>query len=359
MFRQWAGSTQAGADRLFRKHPLELTALLERGWNHAIADAGNREYLLNRGRIQGLPAHWIERIESGPGKTTPGSGDNAPPVLWDHLIYAFMIENTGVYEVFRRVLHAYLYGEELGTPLEEACDWLRNTEALFYQNAPPFFIHSLTSTLRPSLCATRRGAYYRMFGLELSFPEDPSPAYIKAKAANRNFSFTFEEFLREVWVGINESQENEDRQTNDRKIAALATKLHALLTQRRRAGNLAREEHFFVSMLSWFHLTLEYDSPIVRSLGAEETSPGRRLKNIAKRVGVQAHPLAADFFDIADAISRILLQIETGIYNEAGAAPALYTPVEGGGPEQDIRKIITHWSITHLHALKFDEVAAN
>ena len=359
MFRQWAGSIQAGADRLFRRHPLELTALLERGWNCAIDGSGKQEFPRKRCRIQGLPSILIEQLESGTENTTPHSGGDATPVLWDHLIYAFMIENTGIYEVFRRVLLAYLHGEELGLPLEEAGDWLRNTEALFYQNAPSFFIHSLTSTLRPNLCATRRATYYRMFGLELSFPEDPSPAYIRAKAANRNFSFTFEEFLREVWVGLNESQEEKDRQTNDRKIAVLATKLHGMLTERRRAGNLAREEYFFVSMLSWFHLTLEYDSPIVRSLKAEATTPGRRLKNIAERVGVQAHPLAADFFDIADAISRILLQVETGIYNEAGAAPALYTPVDGGGPEQDIRTIITHWSITHLHALKFDEVSAN
>ncbi len=360
MFRQLAGPTEKGADRLFRQHPLELNALLEQSWKLGIRGCPDHAHPLNRGILEGMPDRWLASAKLGPNPEPPVAGKReAKPVLWDHLIYAFMIENTGIYEVFRKVLHAYLHGEELGFPLEDAVPWLRSTEALFYQNGPPFFIHSLTSTIRPSLCSSRRGAYYRMFGIELSHPGESDRSFEKAKEANTQFGFTFEEFLREVWVGMNEVQGSEDRQTSDRKIASLARKLRGMLSMRRSGGNLAREEFFFVSMMSWFHLTLEYDSPIVRTLGAQAASPGRRLQRIAEKVGVPAHALAADFFDIADAISRILLQIETGTYDHAEAAPALYIPVQGGGPEQDIRTIITHWSITHLHALKFDKVPAN
>ena len=55
------------------------------------------------------------------GGTTPAiqivaNGAVYPPGLWDHLIYAYMVENTRVYEIFRRVLEEYAYGERLGVP---------------------------------------------------------------------------------------------------------------------------------------------------------------------------------------------------------------------------------------------------
>jgi hypothetical protein len=36
--------------------------------------------------------------------------------LWDHLIYAYMIENTRIYGIFRCVLREFLHGEKLGMP---------------------------------------------------------------------------------------------------------------------------------------------------------------------------------------------------------------------------------------------------
>ena len=54
-------------------------------------------------------------------------------ILWDHLIYAYMVENTRIYEVFRRVLHEFLHGEKLGVPgSADSQRWLRVTEELFF-----------------------------------------------------------------------------------------------------------------------------------------------------------------------------------------------------------------------------------
>jgi hypothetical protein len=50
--------------------------------------------------------------------------------------------------------------------------------------------------------------------------------------------------------------------------------------------------------------------------------------------------------------------IETGIYNDPEAVPALYTEIDGR-PEADIRTIITHWSITTGHDLKGRKVTSN
>ena len=46
--------------------------------------------------------------------------------------YAYLIENTRIYEIFRRVIFEYRYGEKLGVPLESAQHWLRNTEETIF-----------------------------------------------------------------------------------------------------------------------------------------------------------------------------------------------------------------------------------
>ncbi len=137
-----------------------------------------------------------------------------------------MIENTRIYEIFRRVVHEFLHGEKLGVPgSAESQRWLRTTEELFYRDPPPFFITAITGYTRPDIHATRRNAYQRMFGMDLNHGTDdnkPYP-YVKAEAANSEFVSTFEEFLREVWVGMeNVNNTSGANPTDDAKIADLA-----------------------------------------------------------------------------------------------------------------------------------------
>jgi hypothetical protein len=265
---------------------------------------------------------------------------------WHHLIYAYMLENTRVYEIFRRVLLEFLHGEKLGTPTPESQSWLRTTEELFYSEPTQLSIGDVESYIRPDLRASRRNAYQRMFGMDLNHGGDdgkPYP-YLKAEAANGEFASTFEEFLREVWVGMTYVTASSSSNPTDRsKIAELVEKLHDMLRSRRQNGNLSREEFAFVSTMSWFHQTLSFDSPIVRALRAEATGIEQRLFKIAERVGLPAHGLSKNFLDIAEPISRILIQIERQQYQEANAVPALYTPAPNG-PESDMRTIITHWT---------------
>jgi hypothetical protein len=279
-----------------------------------------------------------------------------------------MIENTRVYEIFRRVLHEYRHGEKLGAPLDSNTqNWLRNTEELFYSDPAPFLITNVSSHIRSDLRANRRNAYQRMFGMDLNHgTDDGKPyAYIKAEAANSGFVATFEEFLREIWIGITYvTATSSSNPTDDSKIADLATKLHDMLRSRRQSGNLSREEFAFVSMMSWFHLTLELNPPlpIIRSLRVEAEGVENRLFKIAQLVGLPAHGLAKSFFDIADPLSRLLIQIETGIYNSSnpGAVRALYDRIAfPTGPEPDLRTIITHWAAITGHDVKARKVASS
>lgn len=313
--------------------------------------------------LSGLPLPGKEFLFGFSG--VPARPQNSAGFLyWDHLIYAYMIENTRVYEIFRRVLHEYRHGEKLGTPLDaETQNWLRNTEELFYSDSAPFLITNVSSHIRSDLRASRRNAYQRMFGMDLNHgADDGKPyAYIKAEAANSEFVATFEEFLREVWVGITYvTATSSSNPTDDSKIAKLAEKLHDMLRSRRQNGNLSREEFAFVSMMSWFHLTLEFDSPIVKSLRADATGLENRLFKIAERVGLPAHGLSKSFFDIADPMSRLLIQIEMGTYNQAPAVHALYDKVFfPAGPEPDMRTIITHWTAITGRDMKARKVASS
>ena len=367
MFRTFAKFLPNGAADLVQFHPADLTAVLELAWDHRskrtnveLGDPFHRSDLLD------FSSTWIgSNVLAGrPPRADPKDPKAldlnpivdaivaACPVLWDHLIYAYMIENTRIYEIFRRVVHAFVHDEKLGVPGTGASQrWLRTTEELFYRDPPSFSITTQTSYVRPSLAATRANAYQRLFGMTLNATDGAKPNFMVAEHANSDFVQVFDELLHEIWQGrSNFANAVGARPTDDAKIADLAEKLHDMLRTRRETGNLSREEFVFVAAMSWFHITVDsglpIELPIIQDLRAQASSPEERLFKIAQRVGLPAHGLSKSYFDIADSISRILIEIETGAFNTPAAAPALYTPaVGGGGPNEAMLTIIRHWSI--------------
>jgi hypothetical protein len=374
MFRRLAALIgNGGAAALFQLHPAELMALLELAWNIRTADPGKElGHPDRRSDLDGLPHAWLDPLFPPPVLGSPPSARNFAaklrdaadkrPVMWDHLIYAYMIENTRIYEIFRRVVREFLHGEKLGVPAErESRSWLRNTEELFYKDPAPFAIGAITSHARADLDATRRNAYERMFGMDLNHgTEDNKPyPYRRGDIGNREFVATFEEFLREVWVGmVNFAVTSGPRPTDNEKIANLARKLHDMLISRRLHGNLSREEFWSVSMMSWFHLTVESDAQIIKDLkaAASGAGPEQRLFRIAQLVGLPAHGLSHSYFDIADAMSLVLLDIEAGQFNTAANARFLYEPIPES-LEPRMRVIVNHWSIITGRDVKAGKVA--
>jgi hypothetical protein len=289
-----------------------------------------------------------------PGALIPqerSSGLGAPlpaPVVWDHLIYAYMVENTRAYEIFRRVLEEYLYGETLAVPSLAGERWLRTTEQLFYHDAPAFQIYSTTSWIRPDSRAARRNAYFRMFGFDLNHGADdgrPYP-YVRPRAANTEFVATLEELLREVWAGIENFRNLVGANPTDPStVSDLARRLFDMLRVRRLNGNLSRDEFSYVSMMSWLHLTLSYDTPIVTDLNAEATAPEERLFKIGARVGLPAHSRSASYFRLADSMSTFLRAIETAAFNNPAAAPLLYDATIPGNMQALLEDIVRDWSL--------------
>ena len=76
-----------------------------------------------------------------------------------------------------------------------------------------------------------------------------------------------------------------------------------------------------------------------------------------------AHGLSKNFFDIAEPMSRLLIQIELDTYSDIQAVPALYEPLDAGGQpnpvESDMRTIITHWTAITGRDVKARKVATS
>lgn len=269
---------------------------------------------------------------------------------WPHLLYAYLIENTRVYEILNRVIYEFRHGERLGSPgSKESQQWLLNTEQLFYKDPPSFLIPTLTSYVRPDLRSTRRNAYYRMFGMDLNHgTEDNRPyPYDRPEAANKEFVNTFEELLKEVWVGMENVKNTSGSRPIDRgAISDLSTRLQGMLALRRHSGNLSREEFYASATMSWLHLTLLHNSVVVSDLRANAETPDQRLRTIAARVGMPAHAKSYHFFQLADCASVVLYTIEAGICKNN--PEWLYDPdAIGGGTElvKAMEAMITHWSL--------------
>ncbi|SRR6266498_4732063 len=347
------GPGQPAAEAVFKIHPIQISRFLEEVW---VARNTSLPFLSPPGLE--IPNEWQLDLERDSGLSAHPDivsvGGQYPPDVWNHLIYAYMIENTRAYEIFRRVLEEYAYGERLGIPSPESQRWLRTTEQVFYRDNPPFQIYTLASWIRPDIRAVRRNAYHRMFGMDLNHGTDdnrPYP-YPRAAAANTDFVQTFEEILRECWRGL-ENVRNAvgPNQTDSTTLATLTNALYNMLRVRRQddSGNLGRDELFHVSTMSWLHLTLEFDTPIVVDLKAQATSPAERLQKIGERVGLPAHSRSDSYFQLAGSMSLLLREIEIGTFNDASAVPALFTPINPPNPPNPfqvaVQQSITHWSV--------------
>jgi hypothetical protein len=372
MFRQLASWYEeknpgvSGAAQVFALHPLQLTRFLEEMWLMR-TDRGARPSAAIPQALYGLEA------ESGVKDDLTGVADDIYPTDLDggggvqvpfrHLLYAYLIENTRAYEIFRRVLVECVHGESLDVPSPEGQAWLRTTEALFYSDPHPGLLPSVTSRIRPDIGSVRRNAYYRLFGIDLNHGYDdgrPYP-YVRSQIANREFVPQFEEFLREVWRGIeNFSNTSGANPTDDAALAELGAALADLLTVRHRNGAMSREEFLAVATMSWFHLTLMTDTPIVVDLKAAASSPEERLRKLGERIDLKPHRKSEQYFAMADAASQLLIAIEARQFANPLGVRTLYAETTPPAPPNQIRAnamtVIAQWSIASDRDLKASKV---
>jgi hypothetical protein len=343
-------SSPGASPDVLKVHPVQLSRFLDEAWEvaafaptFAIGDPA-KPFLGEPGIVDAIrfpngPAVLPSGLTLGPPVPDTYTAAKAPlgvPLIWDHLIYAYLIESTGAFEVFAEVLRRYGAGETLETLSLDGYRWVRSTEELFFRDPPLFTVGSIVSTVRPDIRITRRNAYWRMFGLDLAHPIPPRWARQGADQAwkldtgagvNTDFREKWSELLRQIWLGFeNRINTSGPNATDGEYVAFLAKALKDMLNMRRKGGLLAREEFVHVATMSWFHLTLESDTPIVVDLKAQAESPEERLANIAQRVGMAPAARSRELFQLADRMSAFLRAVERGVFDTGAAAETLFKP---------------------------------
>ncbi len=278
----------------------------------------------------------------GPGGIVNG------PEAFHHLVYAYLLENTKMVEIFRRVLFEFSHGERLSLGSQVTQRWAQLTEELFFTHPRAYSIRGVTSDIRSRHEAVRRNTYHRLLGFDLNHGQDdgsPYP-YTRSDVANRDFAQLFEALLREVWIGVkNRSNFVGEDATDDNAIDTLLRRLREMLLARRLGGALTREEFDAVAMLSWFHLTLLFNTAITDDLRAGAAGPTDRLRLIGQKVGIAPHSRTDAFLQLAQPMSIILRAVEL---NAIPSSTALYN----GPYAADMLTIITQWSIATGQNLK-------
>jgi hypothetical protein len=359
---------QPAPEAVFRIHPVQLSRWLDEVWalarqGHILGPNGEFRRILADDVLDALdlPTQPPEQFLAASGVNvggsfewsgTPGPGEfDCPPRLWHHLIYAYLLESTGMLEIFAEVVRRLVVGETVGT-LQRAnsISWLRTTEQLFFREPPDFSIVGVVSEVRPYERTNRRNAYWRMFGMDLAHPVPPQwdrsgpLADWKAHtgAMNGDFRQKWSELLRQVWLGVeNRRNESGANPADANYIALLCRAIRDLLANRRRGGALAREELAYVSMFSWFHLTVATDTPIVLDLQAQATSAAERLAALGQRVGMTPAARSRELFDLAEPMSTVLRGIELGLFDTENTAAALFE--ENSPLATDMVTIINNW----------------
>jgi len=297
-----------------------------------------------------------------------------------HLIYAYLVENTRAAQIFEKLVYLYLHDEKLNkatTPDRIAFQWILNTENLFFKHLSNSSYRNISSSLRPSVDASRRNAYFRLLGMDLAFGDSASNApvaYYKAEFNNQPFIALFEKFLIEVWQAYTNARNQVGANTTDMiSIVDTAKKMQEMLMSRRttdedftnyRYFNLSREEYASVVMMSWFYEVISYDSPLVQFLKCNGNTPGERLINIGKKVGIPPHSKSEGLLDIAPPMNTLLRRIEIGEYSEEPQVNSIIRSQVNNLPANDpdrvalndILSIVNNWEKATGHRIKNPDV---
>lgn len=299
-----------------------------------------------------------------------------------HMMYAYLMENTRIAQIFEKLLQDYLHDEKLSKTNNEAeFRWLVNTENLFYKDLPHNSYRNISGVVRPLTESSRRNAYQRLFGVDLGFGDfrnnNAAYPYTKADIANQAFIAVFESFIAEFWQAYINARNSVGPNTTDIvHLTETAQHLQEMLMARRtyrtdflgyRFYNLSREEFSSVIMMSWLHYAVATDGPIVTWLGCNGNTAGERLINIGNKVGLPAHSKSVSIIEIAAPAAALLRSIEIGSFNdEPWLNQVIHANVPGFLPapsnEQkeilsDILIIINNWEAITGHRIKNPDAA--
>jgi hypothetical protein len=332
------------ARQLLQFHPLVISSFVEDSWRNS------QEYDSPL-RAAAWPAAMTARIREDFGAD---GFDAAYPSRtgWDHLIYAYLIENTRIFDIFAKVVETCCSCEDLGRLSPESRVFARTTQDLIFSDPPPTTIWNVTGRAYPDEISQRMAAYRSMLGIELNHAAAITAAHRFAKPADSNVDFieTFEALAGMLWRGfVNVHNFAGPNDTDNQAIVNAARRLSCMFAARREGCIFAREELRAVAVMSWLHLAVSFNSPIVIDLQAQASCPEERLYGIARRVGLPADPRSQALFALAQPFSKLLTLIENGGLDNAELAQGLYTCEDG---RSLLGSVIGNYSIAMGHDVK-------
>jgi hypothetical protein len=317
-------ANQNTAERLLQGHPEALTALIEGYWrNCAIAGLADDAWPQLK-IVRTLREYGWQAADVPPA-----------PVVPEHLIYAYLIEKTGINRIFQEASRLYASGEDLPPQGAQSQRFWRATESLFFSDPLPTTIGSTARRARSDEESQRMSLYKSVLGFDLTNTGEVAPTNLRLVAPTNlrptpveskvNLITTFETLIHEVWLGIvNATNTSGPNDTDDAKIAYAAQSMEDEMRTLRQHGELAREEFRAVTVMSWLHLAISFDSSVVRDFRAAASSDAERLSTIARQVGMTAHPKSKALFNIALPFSILLRGIERGFFSDTRGARLLY-----------------------------------
>lgn len=331
MFNRIPISTPAEVEQILGNEPAEIAEWLADEWR-------------NRRSLTGVAS----ATAAGGGTAVFALATQKPVGLYDHLIYAALLEMAGAERIMRRVLFEAAHGERLGTITRNLTySWLTTTEELFFSFGLPFSPVSTVSQIRPTEVSTRFNAYYRDFGEPL-VPGGLDGGYVFERAAIANLDFvpTFTSFLTEFWQAYLNTKNVVGPNPSDLgAIATISRRLRTMLNERRGGSNVSqaldRQEFSAVAEMSWFHFVLQSNNPVLEDLDATGSDAAARLERLGARVGVTPHPRATGLFVLAPLMSKLLIAIEAGLFDTAGGVASLFAPAR----VEEMLEIVNHWEI--------------
>jgi len=284
---------------------------------------------------------------------------------WENLIFAYLVEMTGIEAIVARILLNYGTWQYADVPGPRALHWLETTQSLFYTFPSRSSLMNLTSALQPDIRAIRSEDYARMFGLPVTIPRYDGQPYPtpNVPTANKDFVAILEMLLYEVWRAYSERNNSSGaNETDVAAISSLARRLYDLMQTTRRNGVFDRREFVHISTMAWFYLIIQADYPIILDMRAQASSPYERLRNLGARVGLAPHSRSEHFLYLADTLPYLLMLIETGVFNREDAVAALYKDLPSGTVntlQQTVLKIITNWEAATGHNIKGTRTVLN
>lgn len=324
-----------------------------------------------------MQKHWFDVVNKTSYQKSSVVYDQSFGVPPYHLMYAYLLENTRMAQIFEKLIYMYHTDEKLTKSSDRSSfQWIMNTDALFFRDPASSAIRFYDGYLRPVPEAVRRNVYHRLFGLDLAFGDIANnPAkYVKAESNNSAFILLFESFLREFWQAYTNARNTSGQNFTDYfALTDTAEKLQQLLMSRRsmhnnfnnyKYFNLSREEYGSVLFMSWLFNAISYNSPLVEYLRCTGNTPGERLINIGLKVGIAAHSKSELIFEMAPSLATLLRMIEHGDYNSAKttnvtAIVMAQVPPFGTATQvqtlNSILLIINNWERVTGHRIKTSE----